>query len=204
MKKLVLASTSPRRKELLGQVIELLPITEFSCVSPNIDETPFTDENAFQYVSRLALAKAKAGLELLHDDKQANCDQKYVVIGSDTIVKLDDKILGKPTDKSDAFKILSQLSGRVHQVITAVSIVSSESFGITSVETKVIETNVVFTRLTAEAINAYIATNEPMDKAGAYGIQGIGGSFVSEIQGSYSAVVGLPMVETTALIKQYL
>lgn len=193
MKSLVLASTSPRRRELLAQLGLSRADFSFTLVSPDIDETPFNNEVADQYVLRLAQAKAEAGLALLTEADTNNC----VVLGSDTIVVLDGKLLGKPADSTEAQRMLSQLSGRSHQVMTAVAVTDGKIC-----YTALSSADVTFCELSDADIAAYIATGEPMDKAGSYGIQGLGGSFVERINGSYSGIVGLPLVETRNLLVQ--
>ncbi|MBV7315313.1 nucleoside triphosphate pyrophosphatase [Shewanella sp. NIFS-20-20] len=188
---LVLASSSPRRKELLAQALFAAPNTQFDIVVPDIDETPQAGELAADYVVRLAIEKAKAGLALCQSCADAN------VIGSDTIVVLDGHILGKPRDRQEAQATLQSLAGRRHQVMTAVAVISASGC-----DSRLVITEVEFCHLSAQVIDAYIATTEPMDKAGAYGIQGLGGNFVTAIDGSYSAVVGLPLVETRELLAQ--
>ncbi|MCG9695493.1 Maf family protein [Shewanella sp. Isolate11] len=187
---LVLASASPRRKELLAQLG--LGNTQFSfdVLSADIDETHQQGEQAADYVVRLAIEKAQAGLTL-YGKREA------VVLGSDTIVVLDGQILGKPKDEADAHHMLRQLSHRQHSVMTAVALTDGQQTLSTLVETQV-----QFCQLSEQDIFNYIATAEPMDKAGAYGIQGLGGCFVQRIEGSYSAVVGLPLVETKMLLAQ--
>ncbi|GIU13817.1 MULTISPECIES: nucleoside triphosphate pyrophosphatase [unclassified Shewanella] len=190
---LVLASGSPRRKELLGQLAFLntnrAKPFEFEILAADIDESHQVGESAEEFVLRLAQEKALAGLDLYGTDKQA------VVLGSDTIVVLGETILGKPTDEANAAEILASLSGNAHQVMTAVALTDG-----TKMISRLVKTRVQFSVLSETDILAYIATGEPMDKAGAYGIQGLGGSFVEAIEGSYSAVVGLPLVETRALL----
>ncbi len=191
--KLVLASGSPRRKELLGQLGFLstnntVPF-EFEILAADIDESHQAGESATDFVVRLAKEKALAGLALYGEAKNA------VVLGSDTIVVQGDTILGKPTDAANAAEILASLSGKRHQVMTAVALTD----GCKTIS-RLVTTQVQFCTLTQADILAYIATDEPMDKAGAYGIQGLGGNFVEAIEGSYSAVVGLPLVETRALL----
>ncbi len=187
---LVLASSSPRRRELLAQVGLGDSEFAFEALSADIDESHRAGESADEFVVRLAIEKAQAGLALWG---QAGA----VVLGSDTIVVLDDEILGKPKDEQDARQMLSALSGKRHSVMTAVAVTDGER-----TLSRLVETKVQFCGLTEQAILAYIATGEPMDKAGAYGIQGLGGCFVEAIDGSYSAVVGLPLVETRALLAE--
>jgi len=181
-----LASASPRRRELLTQIgvsFELAPVA--------IDETPHPAEAARSYVERLAQQKAAAALASL-DDPQA------VVLGSDTSVILGEDILTKPDNTADARQMLRRLSGQPHQVFTAVALLSHERQQVISVATEV-----VFRALDEAEIDAYIATGEPMDKAGSYGIQGKGAILVDHISGSYSNVVGLPLTETAALLKNF-
>lgn len=186
---LVLASTSPRRKELLANIG--LGCTDFSFtqVAPDIDETPLANEMPRNYVQRLAVEKAKAGLALCLGMLEP------AVLGSDTIVVLENEILGKPIDGADAKRMLRALSGKVHTVMTAVALVRANT-----IQVRLVETQVRFCVLTDVDIDVYVASKEPMDKAGGYGIQGFGGCFVEAIEGSYSCVVGLPLVETRALL----
>lgn len=195
---LILASASPRRKELLAQLGFSQPGFSFLTLPADIDETHQLAESPQAFVVRLAVEKAQAGLSLFNADVYINNKPSHtVVLGSDTIVVLGAKILGKPKNEADALNILSELSGHMHSVITAVALIDSER-----ILTRLVETKVQFCRLSQADILAYIATGEPMDKAGAYGIQALGGSFVERIEGSYSAVVGLPMVETRQLLRE--
>lgn len=182
---LVLASKSPRRRELLTQVGLRYAVAEIE-----IDETPRANELPRDYVLRMAEDKAAAGLAV----SQYGVD--VLVLGSDTAVVVDDKILGKPADIEDATRQLQLLSGRAHQVLTAIALVNppAESVCVTS--------NVWFRELTVDECARYCATGEPMDKAGSYGIQGLAASFVTRLDGSYSAVMGLPLFETCALLKR--
>lgn len=180
---LILASSSPRRRELLSQIG-----VRFEVRSADIDETPYTNEPPHAYVVRLAVQKALAVAE----------HTVQPVLGADTTVVLDEQILGKPQDADEACALLNRLSGRTHQVYTAVALVQGARQ-----EVRVVETSVHFAKLSAQEIAAYIATGEPMDKAGAYGIQGLGAVFVQELHGSYSNVVGLPLFETAALLRSF-
>ena len=173
--KVVLASASPRRRELLS-----LLISDFSCRAPDIDESMRPGEPAGDYVARLAVEKSWA-----IDEPGA------IVIGADTTVTVDGLILGKPSDHDHAAAMLQQLSGRWHEVLTGVSV--RRGVHLISALAK---TRVQFSELCAEDINRYLATDEPWDKAGAYAVQGRAGAFVRRIEGSYSAVVGLPLAET--------
>ncbi|WP_028764121.1 Maf family protein [Shewanella colwelliana] len=189
--RLVLASGSPRRKELLAQLGMGNRDFSFEILSADIDETHQAGEAATDFVVRLAKEKALAGLQLWSGTEAATA------LGSDTIVVHQGEILGKPQNEADAQRMLQTLSGHCHSVMTAVAVTD----GIKTVSC-LVETKVQFCSLTEDDILAYIATKEPMDKAGAYGIQGLGGSFVQGIEGSYSAVVGLPLVETKTLLRE--
>jgi septum formation protein len=184
----VLASSSPRRKELLAQA-GFTADFQFLQVSPDIDESALTGESPSDYVTRLALEKALAGLALCLDVAEPR------VIGSDTVVVIDDQLLGKPVDADDAKRMLSLLSGKTHQVMTAIAITDGQQH-----LSRLCQTRVTFSQLSEQDISYYIASGEPMDKAGGYGIQGLGGCFVSEIAGSYTGVVGLPLVEMRELL----
>lgn len=184
-KPLILASGSPRRKELLSQ----LGYT-FSVVKTDVEECRQSGEIAFDYVSRLAKDKAMAAVEL---------EPNSVVIGSDTIVVCDQQVLEKPDDLAHAKQMLMALSGRAHQVMTAVTVATKEIQ-----ETVVVSTDVWFKNLSEQEIEQYWHTGEPCDKAGSYGIQGLGGRFVTRIEGSYYAVVGLPLYETDQLLHKFL
>ncbi|MEN4643607.1 Maf family protein [Pantoea agglomerans] len=182
---LYLASGSPRRRELLTQ----LGLT-FERIVTDVEEQRQPNEAAEIYVRRLANDKAQAGVKLAAQD--------LPVLGADTIVVLNGEVLEKPRDAADACAMLCKLSGHTHQVMTAVALADSQQ----ALDCVVI-TDVTFRTLTATDIDDYIATGEPMDKAGAYGIQGRGGNFVRKINGSYHAVVGLPLVETGELISHF-
>jgi len=185
MNTLILASQSPRRKELLSQ----LGYT-FSCHPADIDETEKPNETPCQYVERLALEKAQ------HIANQAV--NTSTVIGSDTCVVCADKILGKPNDLTQCIEHLSLLSNTTHQVLTSVAVVQGQLS-----KTIVVLTHVTFKALTLNEMKNYWQTGEPQDKAGSYGIQGIGGQFVKQMNGSYSAVVGLPLYETAQLLAEF-
>lgn len=187
MATLYLASGSPRRRELLTQIA----VPFLTQIAP-IDENALPGESPIAYVERLALSKAQAGLAALIDTTDA------VVLGADTAVVLDGRILGKPTDRADALATLSDLSGRTHEVLTAVALVSRERQ-----VSRVVTSQVTFRALSQAEIEAYWASGEPQDKAGCYGIQGLAAVFVSQLQGSYSAVVGLPLCETAALLAEF-
>ncbi|GJB78319.1 Maf-like protein [Pseudomonas asiatica] len=185
MNPLYLASGSPRRRELLAQIG-----VPFSVVSAPIDETPLPNESAPAYVERLARAKAAAGLACL--------EGPAVVLGADTAVVLDGRILGKPENREDALAMLADLSGREHQVLTAVALSDGQR-----VHSLCVTSKVRFRAISAEEAQRYWASGEPADKAGGYAIQGLGAVFVTGLSGSYSAVVGLPLSETADLLGQF-
>lgn len=179
---LILASASPRRAELLRQI----GVT-FTTLPVDICEDPQVGEMASDYVARLAREKAEAALQLRPGT---------VVLGSDTAVVLDNQIMGKPVDEADALAMLQALSGRKHQVMTGIAVADA-----TGSQVQVITTAVHFRPLSLARCQAYWHSGEPRDKAGAYGIQGLGAVFVDYIEGSYSAVVGLPLAETAELLE---
>ncbi|CAH6999902.1 nucleoside triphosphate pyrophosphatase YhdE [Vibrio chagasii] len=204
-KHLVLASGSPRRKELLSQLGY-----EFSVLVTDVEECKHAQETAEEYVKRLSLDKALAALSLLTtnpSEKQhvaSGSDtvvlgSDAVVLGSDTVVVSQGQVLEKPADFSDSKRMLTQLANRRHQVMTAVSVVSKEKQ-----KTEIVITDVWFKPLSEKEIEQYWQTGEPCDKAGSYGIQGLGGRFVTRIEGSYYAVVGLPLFETDQLLQEFL
>lgn len=181
MNKFILASQSPRRKELLQNVG-----LEFEVVVSDADESTVSDKDTPPplYVQELALIKAAATAKKVLKNKKA------IIIAADTIVTLDGAILGKPKDEKDAERMLVSLSGRRHEVYTGYCVMRIKD-GYTVCNS--VKTDVYFKNLTLEKIRAYIETNEPSDKAGAYGIQGIGGLLVEKIDGDYANVVGLPV-----------
>jgi septum formation protein len=181
-----LASQSPRRRELLQQIgvyFELLPV--------DIDEAQQAGETPQACVQRLALEKARAGRALL----PAGCSQP--VMGADTLVVCGDAMLGKPADRAAALAMLQALSGTTHQVITAVALAGDHEASCLSIS------DVTFRALTVAECEAYWETGEPRDKAGAYAVQGLAAVFISRLEGSYSGVMGLPLYETAALLKDF-
>lgn len=182
---LILASASPRRLELLQQI-------GVPCiVNPvNIPEVARPEEAPEQFVERLAREKAQAGYSIAGADS--------VVLGADTVVVSNGRIMGKPVDKNDALEMLAQLSGTKHQVMTAVAVIDRERM-----LSQVVTTEVSFCNLSRQQCEKYWESAEPIDKAGAYGIQGLGAVFVASITGSYSAVVGLPLTETAVLLEAF-
>lgn len=180
---IILASSSPRRRELLSQIG-----ISFTVKVSDADEHT-SEKDPGKLVEILSERKAEAVFHTLSASEQANA----LVIGADTVVALDGEILGKPTDEADAFRMLAMLQGRSHQVYTGVTILCADDSGVKSVNQFFEETTVTFYPMTEEEIRFYIATREPMDKAGAYGIQGKGAAYVKEIHGDYNNVVGLPI-----------
>jgi septum formation protein len=180
---LILASASPRRKELLDQIQ-----VNYRIYPVDLDETPLPDEIPLDYVQRLAAEKSAACLARLNTD--------IPVLAADTAVVLDAVIMGKPRDQADALSMLTQLSGKTHRVYSAISLRGREHYQAVSI------TEVTFRHLTEQEILAYWQGGEPVDKAGAYAIQGVGGAFVESIKGSFSGVVGLPLFETAELLSR--
>jgi septum formation protein len=178
MTRLILASGSPRRRELLAYFG-----VPFDVRAPDVDETPLTGEQPAAYVERVARSKVDA----VDGD---------IVIAADTTVVLDGTIMGKPADPSEAARMLRALAGHDHEVLTAVAVKSGGT-----VTTTVVHTIVTMTPITDEDIEWYVATGEPLDKAGAYALQGTGGIFVARLDGSASNVVGLPLAELMALLR---
>ncbi len=183
---LILASASPRRAQLLAQ-ININAITH----AVNIDESRKQNESVADYVERLAVEKAQCGFDTIDNEK------KLPVLGSDTVVEIHGTILGKPDDRQHARQMLQQLSGQQHVVHTAVAIVSVDKKSVVCSSSQVL-----FKALDDQEIENYLATGEADDKAGAYAIQGIAAQFVKNINGSFSGVMGLPLFETVALLKQ--
>jgi septum formation protein len=181
---IILASASPRRRELLEQIN-----VRYSVYAVDIDETPLAGESPLAYVQRVAAEKSAACLEKLHTHKP--------ILAADTTVVLGDVIMGKPKDKDDALTMLQLLSGKTHQVYSAISL-----RGLTHSQAVSI-TDVTFKDLSEQEILDYWHGGEPLDKAGAYAIQGKGSVFVSAINGSFSGVMGLPLFETAQLLRQH-
>jgi septum formation protein len=188
---LILASASPRRRELLAQAG-----FTFQVHPAQIPEDPRPNEDPIAYVARLAREKAQTVFAQLAARPEVASD--LAVLGADTTVTLDDQILGKPSDPADAARILRLLSGRTHHVITGVALVTATS----TVEAAEV-TAVRFLTLSDEEIAAYVATGEPMDKAGAYAIQGRAIRWIPRIEGCYSNVVGLPVALVATLLESH-
>jgi septum formation protein len=178
----VLASRSPRRVELLKQLV-----TDFSVVPADIDESPHTHEDPVSYVKRLALEKARAVYMV--------SDSAAIVIGADTTVDLDGDIFGQPVDDNDARQMLRRLSGTTHQVHTGVAVVSAAGE-----EVEVVSSSVSFLDLRPELLEWYIGTGESAGKAGSYAIQGHGSALVASSSGSMTNIIGLPLEETARLL----
>ena len=180
---IILASASPRRQELLDQIKVAYRVNPV-----DLDETPLPNETPLDYVQRLAAEKSAACLAQVGDS--------LPVLAADTAVVLGDLIMGKPKDREDAFAMLRQLSGKMHRVYSAISLRGREHGQAVSI------TEVTFRALTECEIAAYWQSGEPVDKAGSYAIQGMGGVFVESISGSFSGVVGLPLFETADLLSR--
>jgi septum formation protein len=187
--KLILASASPRRAEILRNAA--IPFETYATM---IDESRRQGELRADYVRRLALAKARAAAEALRDSGE------HLFIGADTIVVAEGEILGKPSSDVDAARMLRLLSGRVHEVHTGLAAVRRPRAAEGIVEEV---TQVTFAPLSEEEIESYIATGESFDKAGAYGIQGIGGRYVTRIEGCYFNVMGLPLARLYSLLREF-
>ncbi|MET0091995.1 MAG: nucleoside triphosphate pyrophosphatase [Sedimenticola sp.] len=179
---LYLASVSPRRRELLEQIG-----VDHTVVRVEIDEMPRQGESPAEYVIRLALEKARAGRASLDDDSA-------VVLAADTAVVLDGEIMGKPKDREMASGMLRKLSGHTHKVLTGIALIGSAERSRLNVN------RVSFRTLQESEIDAYWKSGEPRDKAGSYGIQGLGALFISHLEGSFSGVMGLPLYETAELL----
>ena len=202
-----LASQSPRRQELLTQIG-----VQFELLLPNSSEDvesleiQLPDEPALTYVARVTMAKLTAAKQRLHARRLPSapilCADTTVALTLNDGKSIKEIILGKPTDHQDTKRILQLLSGKTHQVHTAVAVSSNPHMNDDEPRLLVSSSQVTFKPLTDEEINAYISTNEPMGKAGAYGIQGIGGCLISSISGSFSGIMGLPLYETSQLMHE--
>jgi septum formation protein len=185
---LVLASASPRRRELLIQAGY-----DFKVVSSNIPEERLPNEEPMAFVTRLAQEKARAVLDQL---THKSIEGQLLVLGADTIVVIAGELLGKPQNSEDAARMLRVLSGRTHQVMTGVCVISTQH-----VEVGVETTSVTMQEIPEREIAAYIATGEPMDKAGAYAIQGYAARWIPRIEGCYFNVVGLPIARVVSMLE---
>jgi septum formation protein len=195
--RIYLASRSPRRRDLLKQIgvpFELLLLREDLRRGADVDETPLTDESAGIYVLRMAREKAAMAARQI---ALRGLPQRPA-LAADTTVVFDGRIIGKPDDAEHAARILRSLSGREHQVLTAVAVALKDQM-----ETQISVSSVWFRELAEPEIRRYCAGAEPLDKAGAYAIQGRAGAFVTRISGSYSGIMGLPLAETAELLQKF-
>jgi len=196
--RIYLASSSPRRRDLLRQIGVDFEVLAFRSIrrgrDADVDETPLPDEPPDRYVERVAINKTHAGVRRLLWRKLP-C---LPVLAADTIIDVDGCIIGKPASAEGACEILRRLSGRSHRVLTAIAVSDGRS-----TKTSLSASDVRFRLLTENDIHRYVATGEPMDKAGAYGIQGFAATFITEIHGSYSGIMGLPLFETASLLKVF-
>jgi septum formation protein len=195
--RIYLASRSPRRRELLTQIgvrFELLMFRGIPREDPDVDETVLPQESPEDYVVRVTLAKAEAGMRRIRERHLI----PHPVLAADTTVEIGGSVIGKPEHDADAVAILQRLSGRTHRVLTAVAIADFER-----VESLLSISEVRFRALEHEEIRRYVASGEPLDKAGAYGIQGRAAIFVEEIKGSYTGIMGLPLYETALLLRRF-
>ena len=194
--RIYLASKSPRRRDLLRQIGVNFDVLTFRAgergEDADVDETPLPGEAVERYVERLALAKAQAGMRRVLWRKLL----PHPVLAADTTLEVDGEIVGKPRDAAEAHAILERLSGRRHRVLTAVAMSDGER-----TRSRLSVSEVAFRSLGEHDIRRYVATGEPFDKAGAYGIQGHAAIFIEEIRGSYSGIMGLPLFETAALLE---
>ncbi len=187
--RLILASSSPRRRDILRQVG-----LDFEVIVPDVDESGISGIPE-ETVRQLARLKAKAVFDMIHDSDS-------LILSADTVVSIDGLILNKPVDEQDAFRMLRLLSGREHEVCTGVCLVRSSASGVFCPRVESVKTSVSFLPVTEDQIWSYIRTGEPMDKAGAYGIQGRGALFVDRLNGDYYNVVGLPVSQVARMIEK--
>jgi septum formation protein len=195
--RIYLASRSPRRRELLAQIgvrFELLMFRGVPREDPDVDEAVLPDETPEDYVVRVTLAKAQAGVRRIRERHLI----PHPVLAADTTVEIEGNVIGKPEHEADAVAILQRLSGRTHRVLTAVALSDGSR-----AEHLLNVSEVRFRPLEPEEIRRYVASGEPLDKAGAYGIQGRAAVFVEEIKGSYTGIMGLPLYETAILLRRY-
>jgi septum formation protein len=195
--RIYLASRSPRRRELLSQIgvrFELLMFRGVPREDPDVDEAVLPEEAPEDYVVRVTLAKAQAGVRRIRERHLI----PHPVLAADTTVEIDGGVIGKPVHEADAVAILQRLSGRVHRVLTAVAL-SYEGH----TEHLLNASEVRFRSLGQDEIKRYVASGEPLDKAGAYGIQGRAAVFIEEIKGSYTGIMGLPLYETALLLRRF-
>jgi len=183
----ILASRSPRRQELLRQIG-----VPFRCINPNVEERRLDNELPSDFVLRMAREKARSV------QTEISSERTPVILSADTVVVCDQRVMGKPRNRDDAVNMLSALSNNDHRVFTAVAVTQGPDLAVL-----LSETIVEFKEIDEVQIDQYWKTGEPIDKAGAYAIQGLGGVFVKQIKGSYSGVVGLPLFETSMLLSRF-
>jgi len=194
--KIYLASKSPRRRELLRQIgveFEILMLREAPGLTEAVSEIPHPNEDPEVYVRRVAREKGEAGWQTVLERKLPF----RPVLSADTTVSIDGKILGKPADADEAIKILQWLSGRTHEVLTAITVTAEGKMS-----EALSRSEVRFAHLDEASLRAYCATKEPYDKDGAYGVQGLAAQFIEFISGSYSGIMGLPLFETAQLLQK--
>jgi len=193
-KRIYLASRSPRRRELLAQIgvgFDLLLLRDDLVRGQDVDERPLPGEHPHDYVLRISHAKAEVGWLRVQQRRLPH----FPVLAADTAVVLNDRIMGKPANRDEAMEMLRALSGKRHEVLTAVAVTHAGR-----IEQKLSASIVQFGKLTDHAVRRYAMTGEPLDKAGAYAIQGHAAAFIEKIEGSYSGVMGLPLYETAELL----
>lgn len=190
-----LASKSPRRRELLKQIgiqFELLMMREQS-PRVDVDEAPLRDESAHVYVQRIVLLKSAMAAKAMQERRLP----PRLIVTADTTVTIDGEVLGKPVDRDDAVRMLKRLAGQSHQVLTAIAVATGNE-----VKHALSTSFVAFAPLSGDEIKRYVDSGEPMDKAGGYAVQGLAARFIVKLSGSYSGVMGLPLYETTTLLRQ--
>ena len=190
-----LASKSPRRRELLKQIgiqFELLMMREQS-PRVDVDEAPLRDESAHVYVQRIVLLKSAMAVKVMRERRLP----PRLIVTADTTVTIDGEVLGKPVDRDDAVRMLKRLAGQSHQVLTAIAVATGNE-----VKHALSTSFVAFALLSDDEIKRYVDSGEPMDKAGGYAVQGLAARFIVKLSGSYSGVMGLPLYETTLLLRQ--
>ena len=196
-KRIYLASRSPRRRELLAQIgvgFDLLLLRDDLSRGNDVDESPLPGENPHDYVLRVSHAKAEVGWLRVQQRRLPH----FPVLAADTAVVLNDRIMGKPANRDEAMEMLLALSGKRHEVLTAVAVAHAGR-----IEQKLSASIVQFGKLTDHAVRRYAMSGEPLDKAGAYAIQGHAAAFIEKIEGSYSGVMGLPLYETAELLASF-
>ena len=196
-KKIYLASRSPRRRELLAQIgvgFDLLLLRDDLARGNDVDESPLPGENPHDYVQRISHLKAEVGWLRVQQRRLPH----FPVLAADTAVVLNDRIMGKPANRDEAMEMLLALSGKRHEVLTAVAVANADR-----IEQKLSVSIVQFGKLADHTVRRYAMTGESLDKAGAYAIQGQAAAFIEKIEGSYSGVMGLPLYETAELLAEF-